>query len=110
MTRKEHLEEYRKLVKRSELAADRIELTSDRNTKNMEEFIKHTNALMDDLMGAIAGVNELSKGFAVLLNQTSIKLLSKNIHQLIDEHKTNQENGKKFEPGIPQDILKRVDK
>ncbi len=110
MTKEEFLDQYKALVERGERVAHRIELTSDRNTKNMEELIKHTNALMDDLMGALAGVNELSKGFAVLLNQTSIKLLEENIHQLIDEHKTNQENGKKFEPGIPQDILNRVDK
>ena len=113
MTKEEHLKQYEALVERNEKASASMEHSSKTMgsvVKSEREIVKHHYALIDDLMGAIAGVNELSKGFAVVLNQTSIKLMERNIHQLVDEHKANQENGKKFEPGIPQDILKRVDK
>ena len=113
MNREEHLKQYEALVKRNEKAAASMEHSAQTMVsvvKAEREIVKHQYALGDDLMGAISGVNELSKGFAVLLNRTSIKLMEKNIHQLIDEHQTEQENGKGFEPGIPKKILSGVGK
>ncbi len=94
---------------------ERAAASMDHSAKTMisvvkaeREIVKHHGALTDDLMDAISGVNELSKGFAVVLNQTSVKLMERNIHQLIDEHKANQENGKKFEPGVNKEILSKA--
>jgi len=120
MTREEFLKEYRTLVKRNEKAAqqnERAAASNERSANTMvgvikaeREIIVHQHNLTDDLMGAISGLNELSKGFSFLLNQTSIKLMEKNIHQLIGEYETQQERGKQFEPGVPKEILNGVGK
>ena len=111
MTKEKHLKQYEALVERNEAAAasmDHSAKTMISVVKAEREIVKHQYALVDDLMGAISGVNELSKGFAVVLNQTSIKLMEKNIHQLIDEHKAQRKNGKQFESGVNKEILSKA--
>ena len=113
MTKEKHLKQYEALVERNEKAAASMEHSAQSMVsvvKAEREIVKHQYKLIDGLEEAISGVNELSKGFAVLLNRTSIKLMSKNIHQLIDEYQTEQENGRGFEPGVPRKILNGVDK
>ena len=95
MTKEKFLLEYDLLVNRNERAA-----------RNMEECVLHIHAQMDDLMGAIHQVDNLKRAFAFLLNQTGIKLLSKDIHKMIEEHEQQQENG--FDPGVPKKILSGV--
>ena len=97
MTKEKFLLEYDLLVNRNERAA-----------RNMEECVLHIHAQMDDLMGAISGVNELSKGFATLLNQTSVKLTEQGIHEMIADFEAARERGKKFSPGVPKEVLKKV--
>lgn len=97
MTREKFLQDYEELVRRNERAA-----------RNMEESVLHIHAQMDDLMGAISGLNELKKGFAVLLNQASIKLTEKHIHEMIADFEAARERGKQFEPGVPREVLSKV--
>jgi hypothetical protein len=111
MTKEEHLKQYEILVRRHEKAAASMEHSANTMVgviKAEREITKHQYALVDDLMGAISGVNELSKGFAFLLSQTSVKLMEKNIHQLVDEHKEQEERAKKFSPGVPKEVLKKA--
>ena len=104
MNKEQHLKEYRRLVERNEKAAASFECSAQMMAdivKAQREITEHQEDLAGDL-------NELSKGFALLLNRTSIRLMEKNIHQLVDEHKEQEERGKKFNPGVPKKILKKA--
>ena len=111
MTKEKFLQDLDILVTRNERAAASMEHSAQTMVsvvKAEREIVKHQYALVDDLMGAISELNELSKGFSFVLNKTSIKLMERNIHQLIDEHKVERKNGKQFEPGVNKEILSKA--
>ena len=94
------------LLERHEKVVDRLE----KLLPTAEKLALHLNAQTDDATSLIFQLLELNRGLAFLLNQTSIKLMEKNIHQLIGEYETTQERGKHFDPGIPKKILNGVGK
>lgn len=97
VTREKFLQEYRALTEENKRTAE----VNKRVVSRLKSMLLHANKQTDELMGAIYHLNELSKGFAFLLNRTSRAITEKAIWDEIEKYEAKMERSKFFYPGYP---------